>query len=66
MKKGRHRRFEEARALKRSQDVDLDVLFSSLSTEETLTKPEHSAWADEFDDDELDDDDDERDEEDED
>ncbi len=67
MKKGRHRRFEEARALKRSQDVDLDVLFSSLSTDDSLTKPEHSAWADEFDDDELldgEDDDDEDDDDD--
>ena len=31
MKKGRHRRFEEARALKRNQDLDLDSIFDSLS-----------------------------------
>ena len=34
MKKGRHRRFEEARALKRSEDLDIDSIFESLSTEE--------------------------------
>lgn len=33
MKKGRHRRFEEARALKRSQDIDFDDLFDSLQSE---------------------------------
>jgi|TARA_Y100000310_G_scaffold332836_1_gene409174 hypothetical protein len=31
VKKGRHRRFEEARALKRNQDLDLDSIFDSLS-----------------------------------
>ena len=47
MKKGRHRRFEEARALKRSHDVDLDDLFDSLNGEDQDThKPEHDAWAD--------------------
>ncbi|MEA3217192.1 MAG: hypothetical protein QOJ19_3348 [Acidimicrobiia bacterium] len=30
VKKGRHRRFEEARALKRSTDFDPDRLFESL------------------------------------
>ena len=30
VKKGRHRRFEEARALKRSTDFDPDSLFESL------------------------------------
>ena len=34
MKKGRHRRFEEARALKRSDDLDLDSIFDSLASEE--------------------------------
>jgi hypothetical protein len=33
VKKGRHRRFEEARAMKRSHDVDLDQLLDSLHTE---------------------------------
>ena len=31
MKKGRHRRFEEARALKRSQDVDIHEIFEDIS-----------------------------------
>lgn len=47
MKKGRHRRFEEARALKRSHDVDLNDLFESISdAPEGEHKPEHDAWAD--------------------
>lgn len=48
MKKGRHRRFEEARALKRSDDVDLEHLFESIAGEpdEAEHKPEHDAWAD--------------------
>lgn len=47
MKKGRHRRFEEARALKRSQDVDLEDLFEDISGDEDgVHKPEHDAWAD--------------------
>jgi len=46
VKKGRHRRFEEARALKRSQEVDYDDLFDSLSPEDEPAKPEHDAWAD--------------------
>ncbi len=49
MKKGRHRRFEEARAMKRSQDVDFDALLDSLATDADR-KPEHEAWSD-FDDD---------------
>lgn len=35
MKKGRHRRFEEARAMKRSADVDLEALMESLEEERT-------------------------------
>lgn len=48
MKKGRHRRFEEARALKRSHEVDLEDLFDEMSedTQEGERKPEHDAWAD--------------------
>ena len=48
MKKGRHRRFEEARALKRSDNVDLEDLFESISetVDESAHKPEHDAWAD--------------------
>ena len=48
MKKGRHRRFEEARAFKRSHEVDLENLFETISdeTQEGEHKPEHDAWAD--------------------
>ena len=50
VKKGRHRRFEEARALKRSDDLDLDSIFDSLTSEEEEenVSPAHAAWADEF------------------
>ena len=48
MKKGRHRRFEEARALKRSHEVDLEDLFETMNeeSEQGEHKPEHDAWAD--------------------
>ena len=48
MKKGRHRRFEEARALKRSHEVDLEDLFETINEggEQGEHKPEHDAWAD--------------------
>jgi len=49
VKKGRHRRYEEARELKRSHDGDFDSLLESLGDEdEDAVKPEHAAWADEF------------------
>ena len=48
MKKGRHRRFEEARALKRTSD-DLDSLFGPEDEEEcaecgALPGADHAAW----------------------
>lgn len=47
MKKGRHRRFEEARALKRSHEVDFEDLFEDINDEDSgAHKPEHDAWAD--------------------
>ena len=46
VKKGRHRRYEEARALKRGGDLDIEGIFSDLS-DEVVTS-----------DDDLDDDDD--------
>jgi hypothetical protein len=59
VKKGRHRRFEEARAMKRSQDVDLDALFDSLRTEDSPgSSSELSDDDDEFTDDDDDEDDD--------
>lgn len=36
MKKGRHRRYEEARALKRGPDLDIDALFTDLGGEPLL------------------------------
>jgi hypothetical protein len=49
VKKGRHRRYEEARELKRSHDGDFDALLDSFEDEdEEDLKPEHLAWADEF------------------
>ena len=56
VKKGRHRRFEEARALKRNQDLDLESIFDSLSTDsgspeaEEGHSPAYDAWAEEDDD----------------
>ncbi|MEO2126123.1 MAG: hypothetical protein ABGX61_03085 [Acidimicrobiales bacterium] len=53
MKKGRHRRFEEARALKHNEDLDLDSIFDSLdSDEDKPASPAHDAWAEEFDEEE--------------
>ncbi len=55
VKKGRHRRFEEARALKRNQDLDLETIFESLSTDEATAasgegySPAYDAWADDYD-----------------
>ena len=53
MKKGRHRRYEEARALKRNQDLDIDEIFESLDTGagpvgEEGYSPAFEAWAEEF------------------
>lgn len=50
MKKGRHRRYEEARKFKRSYEDDLQGLVDSLNKpEDEYIKPEHAAWAVEFD-----------------
>ena len=53
MKKGRHRRYEEARALKQNQDLDLESIFESLDVSErneNAGSPAFDAWADEYDD----------------
>jgi len=50
VKKGRHRRYEEARALKRNQDLDLDSIFDSLEIgdrEADVNSPDFDKWADE-------------------
>jgi hypothetical protein len=49
VKKGRHRRFEEARALKRSSDLDITAIFDRTDTEpcpECGSEPgaEHASW----------------------
>jgi hypothetical protein len=46
VKKGRHRRFEEARALKRSTDIDFDRLLESLQKD---SGPHRSGRADDED-----------------
>ena len=56
MKKGRHRRYEEARALKQNQDLYLDSIFDSLNVDESDTDgeaPAGEAWADEYEEDEA-------------
>ena len=60
MKKGRHRRYEEARALKQNQDLDLDSIFDSLDVgdqndnqsgnAEDEDSPAFNAWADDYED----------------
>ena len=54
MKKGRHRRYEEARALKRGPDLDIDALFTDLGGDPLLPAddPDRADGAD----DELEDD----------
>jgi hypothetical protein len=37
VKKGRHRRYEEARALKRGSDLDIESIFSDLSEERGMS-----------------------------
>jgi hypothetical protein len=55
VKKGRHRRFEEARALKRSTDFDPDRLFESLQGDDGADNAGGHDEFDDEDDDELDD-----------
>ena len=43
MKKGRHRRYEEARALKQNQELDLDSIFDSLQIEDREDQRDPSA-----------------------
>ena len=50
MKKGRHRRYEEARKFKRSQVDDLQGLIESFSEPDEYVKPEHASWAEAFED----------------
>lgn len=50
MKKGRHRRFEEARALKRGPDIDIENIFEETDDDESANQPGRSGW---YDDEEL-------------
>lgn len=54
MKKGRHRRYEEARALKRGGDLDIDAIFTDL---DGASSGQRSVDDDLRDDSDLDDDD---------
>jgi hypothetical protein len=58
VKKGRHRRFEEARALKRSPDIDFDRLLDDLKKDDDEDGAELEL-DDEYDEDDDDVDDDE-------
>jgi hypothetical protein len=49
VKKGRHRRFEEARALKRNNDLDIDAVLDARDAEpcpECAAEPghDHASW----------------------
>ena len=47
MKKGRHRRFEEARALKRGPEVDIEGILEGPEDDEfDASLPGRSAWFD--------------------
>lgn len=48
MKKGRHRRYEEARKFKRSHEDNLHEFIESFNVNDEYEKPEHAAWAEEF------------------
>jgi hypothetical protein len=59
VKKGRHRRFEEARALKRSSDINIEDLFESLQSERSSSDTDDPPeWGDVDDAPEWDDDED--------
>ena len=49
MKKGRHRRFEEARALKHTNDLDIDAILDKRDSEPcpecgSLPGHDHASW----------------------
>jgi hypothetical protein len=46
VKKGRHRRFEEARALKRGPDIDIENILDDGDEDDT-SQPGRSAWYEE-------------------
>jgi hypothetical protein len=56
VKKGRHRRYEEARALKRGPDLDIEAIFTDLAADRS--SDDFEAPYDDVDDDDPDVDDD--------
>lgn len=50
VKKGRHRRYEEARALKRGGDLDIESIFDDLSSERVAPAEDDLAPDDDEDD----------------
>jgi hypothetical protein len=46
VKKGRHRRFEEARALKRGPDIDIETILDD-EDDDDASQPGRSAWYEE-------------------
>jgi hypothetical protein len=56
VKKGRHRRYEEARALKRGGDLDIEGIFSDLSGDAGSPDVDDDYEGDEYDDYESEDD----------
>lgn len=42
MKKGRHRRYEEARALKRGPDLDIEAIFTDLESDRPVPAADHT------------------------
>ncbi|MBS1837107.1 MAG: hypothetical protein JST64_05360 [Actinobacteria bacterium] len=56
MKKGRHRRYEEARALKRGPDLDIEAIFTDLESDRPRVSDDLETPDDEIDDDAYDDD----------
>ena len=51
MKKGRHRRYEEARAMKRGSDLDIESLFSDLESDRGTYEGDQAEPDDDEDDD---------------
>lgn len=58
MKKGRHRRYEEARALKRGPDLDIEAIFTDLEAGRPPTSDDLESPYDDVDDDRYADDED--------
>ncbi len=54
MKKGRHRRYEEARALKRGPDLDIEAIFTDLESDRPAVSDDLEAPYDDVDEDDPD------------